>query len=222
MSVKSILLAIMIVFLFVPSTLAYDVKTLQKVKKEQGAKKVTPVVSEDGSYYYFIVENKHGEIGVADYNGTLIVPIEYLSVCYLPPVEEGVSHIACQDRRKNIIVPNKYVKVYHKKTDASFFAAAHNRGDFYNLTGTNVASTKNHSMSSFSGFVILKSRDYTGSRPMYGEANINNTNISPKLEITAPTNYPLSFYRSDGTLIAEDIIGLKFIADDMVEYILIL
>lgn len=243
---KKILLTIMFSWLFVITTLAdelaFDVKTLKKekkelmkqIKKQYGCKKVMLVVSDDGSYYYFLLKGKR-EYGVADYNGNIIVPIEYDDVIYLPPVEEGVSQIERKDSYGKI-VKGEYVKVYHKKTEASFFAKEFlglfyiNRktgdtisykdydkeyceivfdykGDFYNLSGLKVSSTNKRYIETVPGYAIL------------GDYPVRNKNLEFGQLSTFGRDAHMSFFYSDGTPIEEDFIYfLGFKSNDMVKY----
>ncbi len=214
---KKIILTIVFSWLFVITTLAdelaFNVKTLKKekkelmkqIKKQYECKKVIPVVSDDGSYYYFLLKGKR-EYGVADYNGNIIVPIEYDDVIYLPPVEEGVSQIEWKDLYGKI-VKGEYVKVCHKKTEASFFANGYHRGDFYNLSGLKVSSTNKHYIETVPGYAIL------------GDYPVRNRNLDFGQLNTFGWDAHMSFFYSDGTPIEENFIYfLSFESNDMVKY----
>lgn len=232
--------------LFIPATLAIDVKTVKKekkeliklIKKKYSCKKVIPVVSDDGSYYYFQVVNKTKDKGVVDNNGNLIVPMEYRDVTYLPPVEEGVSKVPCRDEhsRKKVIIEGKYAEVYHKKAAASFFASNYmgsvyidaktgdtvdeyvegNRfvfmytGSFYNLSGDKTASHKLEypCVSIIPGLVVVDR--FLTSEPMYGD---NYRKIRQEDSFKS-----MSIFYNDGTPIAENIKYFNFIANDEIEY----
>ena len=246
---KKIILTIVFSWLFVITTLAdelaFNVKTLKKekkelmkqIKKQYECKKVIPVVSDDGSYYYFLLKGKR-EYGVADYNGNIIVPIEYDDVTYLPPVEEGVSKVPCRDghSRKKVIIEGKYAEVYHKKAAASFFASNDtgsvyidaktgdtvdeyvegNRivimytGSFYNLSGKKTASHKlgYPCVSIIPGLVVVDR--FLTSEPMYGD---NYRKIRHEDSYKS-----MSIFYNDGTPIAENIKYFNFIANDEIEY----
>lgn len=242
---KKIFLSILLTMLFIPATLAIDVKTIKKekkeliklIKKKYSCKKVIPVVSDDGSYYYFQVVNKTKDKGVVDNNGNLIVPMEYDDVAYLPPIEEGVSKVPCRDghSRKKVIIEGKYAEVYHKKAAASFFASNYTgfvyidaktgdtvdeyvkdrtrggmifTGCFYNLSGKKTASHKlEYPCVSIIPGLVVVDRFLT-SEPMYGD---NYRKIRHE-------GSSMSIFYNDGTPIAENIKYFNFIANDEIEY----
>lgn len=217
--------------LFIPATLAIDVKTIKKekkeliklIKKKYSCKKVIPVVSDDGSYYYFQVVNKTKDKGVVDNNGNLIVPMEYREITYMPPVEEGYSKVECNSSRKKVkIIEGKYAQVYHKKTDASFFASSKRKdtlsvdrnGDFYNLNGELITSTNCNGIMVLPGYAILLHD--LNHKKMYGNT-FGAIDYGIYRDIPNPEIF--SFFRSDGTPIAEDISFLRFFREkDAVKY----
>lgn len=174
MSLKSAFFVIVAMLLMAPAaTAAYDVKTIKKekkdfmeqIKKQRMAKKITPVVTEDGSYYYFLIENKDKRLGVVDDRGWLIVPMEYDMIVYLPPVEEGCSKIRCTDIQGNSL-PGKFYEIYHAKAGGSFFASTFRGGDFYDLSANKVSSTKQNSIDVMPGYAVT----YSSYPPKSGEA----------------------------------------------------
>lgn len=224
MNLKNLLLAVLAALLFLPSTFAYDVKTITKknkklikqIKKQNEADVVTTVVSEDSSYYYFEVINMDGKVGVADYSGKLIVPIEYISVYYNPAVEEGISHVECCDAyssKKDDIMPGVYMDVYHKKTDASFFAVRSDGGDFYNLEGRKVLSSNCNLVRTLPGYVILNKGKHADYKKLYG---LGYSTIPCRLLLWGGKDNPLTILHSDGTIIDTGVLEIEFIAPDIV------
>lgn len=71
------------------ATLQKENATLMKtIKKQYGLKKVEIRVENDG-YWYFLLTDKTGQIGMATREGKVIIPVENYSIVYIPAESKG-------------------------------------------------------------------------------------------------------------------------------------
>lgn len=115
----------------VSSVFAQDAKILEKshkdliksLKKQYGLKDVSVKVEQDG-FWYFLLTKKDGLCGVADQSGTVIIPIENVSIEYYPAEPAGV----CVEEKEGLT--NVY---YYDKTTPVFLVSYGNY--IHNISG---------------------------------------------------------------------------------------
>lgn len=164
------------------------VKSLTKITK---TKKIFIREETDG-FRYFLLQDKFGNIGIADLKGNVIIQMDNKAIYYFPALTKGYCNIEYFDKYDDV---KRTAYLYHPETKATFLCLKTENCVFCTTTGEVVVSTKSTKISILPGYVIVGD-DYLSLGYSY-----------PEIHISTPlygSSNNILLYTYDGTLFVEN------------------